>query len=1093
MTDWKRKLAAYLHDPPSKALDIATHGDRSDAAFRQAGFTDAEVGDYFAHADHTGAAADRLPFPWWRSSELKCRFDGILNPNLHPLGGPAGQTLKLPFHAGFKSPEQGIEAEGAVQPRLTDDSLAKLPSGDEQWRARFFAHWRLWAKQATEKDHRLALLPADTRIPDHSIWTHMQVTSALAGCVEDEADATRMQPAFLKFQLGPVQDFIAAARSIRDLWSGSFLLSWLMAAGMKALSAKVGPDAVIFPNLLGQPLFDLHWRKELWGQVHIGSQSVWDSLAHDEAALLTPNLPNVFLAVVPACRAAELGRLVEDAIRTEWRTIVDTVWQYCDERVLPGPERGNLTADEGALTRQLRQQRFDAQVKRFLSISWQATRWPDTVEEALKLADGFDPEMPIMKARDRVQAVVDMAEKQMPKAHRDVRYFQCECFPEGHPKTGWKDASKLKNDARLDNVGLGWAVILAFNGWQLDAVRQTRDFAAWAAGGWNAGTANNKDALNGRDEAVAGGQEWAKRCASDETLKTRFKKDDWIGAITLVKRLWDLTYLKKPDWNFSVQKMPNTRGIAAHDPFANDDKFNDDDQAQDVENLPASEKYFAVLALDGDEIGKWVSGEKTPPFASQLADYLDPETGVRHGALEYFQRESAPDGTGTFKERFADFLKNQRPLSPSYHLQFSQALTNFALLCARPIVEAFDGRLIYAGGDDVVALLPADTALECARALRMAFTGSPGLKETLRRSAEVLRQRHELEQETARRENRQAAPTPYCQERAAEGRLLAVAETTQDAKTISHPGFLARLDDCDQPPDKRRFADGAGRPIPFLVPGPAADCSVGIAIAHFKSPLQDVVRAAQAAEKRAKKQLGRSAVAVTLFKRSGETIEWGTQWGSSGLEIYRRMADSLEQGEVSSRFPYRIIALLEGYLTETTALSAKCLERVPDFDVASVMERELSHVIDRQGASQAAKAALRQEWLAPLGGPGQPSQLRRFLRWTTEQEARAAARKLAEKLTALADGKPDSPELQKLRDLADAPIGDDSTHLQTFRAIVQQLTGAGGASAPVQEAAARAVMSIENRLPETQLQSLIGLCQTVAFAHRTRSGATSES
>ena len=71
--DWKRKLAAYLHDPPSKCLDIRTHGERSDAAFRQAGFTDeTEIGEYFAHADHTSAAADRLPFPWWQSSRLSC-------------------------------------------------------------------------------------------------------------------------------------------------------------------------------------------------------------------------------------------------------------------------------------------------------------------------------------------------------------------------------------------------------------------------------------------------------------------------------------------------------------------------------------------------------------------------------------------------------------------------------------------------------------------------------------------------------------------------------------------------------------------------------------------------------------------------------------------------------------------------------------------------------------------------------------------------------------------------------------------------------------------------------------------------------------
>ncbi len=45
---WKRKLAAYLHDPPSKCLDIATHGEHWVAAFHQ--------------ADHRGTAEDRLAF-----------------------------------------------------------------------------------------------------------------------------------------------------------------------------------------------------------------------------------------------------------------------------------------------------------------------------------------------------------------------------------------------------------------------------------------------------------------------------------------------------------------------------------------------------------------------------------------------------------------------------------------------------------------------------------------------------------------------------------------------------------------------------------------------------------------------------------------------------------------------------------------------------------------------------------------------------------------------------------------------------------------------------------------------------------------------
>ncbi len=830
---WKRKLAAYLHDSPSKCLDIRTHGERADAAFRQAGITDeAEIGDYYKHADHTGAAADRLPFPRSQASGLQCAFDGVRNAFRHPLSGD-----QLRFHAEFKSVEQGFEGEQSVQPALSETSLAALKDDDERWRARFFAHWRLWPQHAMEKDYRLALLPADTRIPDHTIWTHLQVVSALDGCLGHDGV---WQPAFLKFQLGPVQEFIAAARSTRDLWSGSYLLSWLMATGLKALSAEVGPDAVIFPSLREQPLFDLHWRDELWSRVSINDQNaVWASFGWDNRDLLTPNLPNVFLAVVPADRAAELGRRVTDAIQQEWKTIAETVWADCEQE--------GLTADEGGITAADRKARFEAQIASFLSLTWQATPWPQTLDEAVGLATGFAEGMPITTARDRVSAVRRMAEQQMPKRHRDVRYFECERFPKDHPKAGWKDASKLKDDAKLDNIGLGWSVLCALNGWQLDAVRQTRDFAAAKAGGWEVGTFNNKDALTGREEAVAGGVTWAERSQqAGSYFPSLFKKGDWLGAPTLVKRVWHRAYLEKR-WRLGTDKvglpMPNTRGIAAHEP---EQDCGEDETGEDA---PPSEKYFAVLAFDGDEIGKWISGEKTPRFRTQLADYRDGSGNSGFGAKVYFERPE-----------FGGFLDSQRPLSPSYHLQFSEALGNFALRCAHPIVKAFDGRLIYAGGDDVLAMLPADTALACASALRAAFQGS-------------------------------AVAGP-------KGATLFNSPA---------PGFLST--------DKWKDDHGRGRPIPFVVPGPAADASVGIAIAHFKAPLQDVVREAQRAEKRAKNQLGRSAAAVTLMKRSGEIHHWGARWNDGGLELFNAMLSALAEGLVSAKFPHRIIQLVEPYQT----------------------------------------------------------------------------------------------------------------------------------------------------------------------------------
>ena len=70
----------------------------------------------------------------------------------------------------------------------------------------------------------------------------------------DMSNLAQPTSALLKFQIGPVQDFIAAARSTRDLWSGSYLLSWLVAAGIRKLK-EVGGE-LIFPSYETQPLLN---------------------------------------------------------------------------------------------------------------------------------------------------------------------------------------------------------------------------------------------------------------------------------------------------------------------------------------------------------------------------------------------------------------------------------------------------------------------------------------------------------------------------------------------------------------------------------------------------------------------------------------------------------------------------------------------------------------------------------------------------------------------------------------------------------------------------------------------------------------------
>lgn len=527
-----------------------------------------------------------------------------------------------------------------------------------------------------------------------------------------------MPTSLLKFQIGPVQDFIAQARSTRDLWSGSYILSWLVAAGVRHLVTRGG--SLIFPNPENQPL--------------LGNPESWKSL--DQGKLLTPNLPNLFVARIPSEEVEILATDIASTIETEWNAIADACWSQLVKHQIV----------HGAL-----HTRFAAQIKRHLAISWQIT-----------------------------------------------------------PETN------------------AYATDSQRNGWMLDAVRQTRSFTAWDSASSSHG--NEKDSLSGKEEALCGGVNFAKEMAKLESeYASLFKHTDQLAAVTLIKRVWHLAYLRdKHELKTASRefKIPSTRGIAMREPDSNDD-----DDMESANN----EKYFAVLALDGDQVGKWIGGEFTDK--QQLE---------------------------------------------AHHMDFSAALGDFALNKARLIVQSHDGRLIYAGGDDVLAIVPAETALDCARLLRAAFL-----------------------------------------------------EATSGIKGK----------------DKYR-----NEKVP--------DCSVGISIAHFKSPLQDAIREAQRAEKRAKRAqdkggLGRSAVAVTLMKRSGEIIEWGCQWDSKGLELYQEIARKMQDKELSAKFPHRVSQLIEPYLVARTPFMRECksFSDADQFPVTEILTNEFRFAAVRQG-SKAVAASL---------------------------------------------------------------------------------------------------------------------------------------
>ena len=503
--NWKNKILAYLHDPPDKAYDFGPrHQERANAYCNCV----LGQGEWQKHEpDWEAAAADRFIFPNGKK---------VNQAGLESLG--EGVQFRHPFSSHllessyFPSTDQAGEWISDVLPNFDESMLDPAFT--------LFALWRCWlpfaAQHATGKAQNavyLPYLPADTRAPDSTIWHHNAVVSALEGT--RGADG-KLHSAFFLFQLGPVQDFIAQAVSTRDLWSGSYLLSWLMAHAIQAVTDQLGPDAIIFPSLRGQPLFDWLHKEHLKKAKYPGSKSFWEDLDLPKAQnlVMTPNLPNRFLALVPEDFKPDD---VEEALKEEWKLIADTCRGLLDTKAHP------FTGDQHAL--------WNFQVDHFWQPTWQLWPWHDaerTLELLKTLPAGNAAPLEAVKA----------AAAAIPAEHQDER-----CFPVKPLIPGW-----------------AWSGLYQLLSHRLDARRQTREFKAWQSGETVSGRI--KDALSGREEAVTD-EKWYEAANKDHEIAHLFRHEHALGAVNLVKRVWHKAYLSKRGLNRAKSSFDSVPAVAA--------------------------------------------------------------------------------------------------------------------------------------------------------------------------------------------------------------------------------------------------------------------------------------------------------------------------------------------------------------------------------------------------------------------------------------------------------------------------------------------------------------------------------------------------
>ncbi|GHU27406.1 hypothetical protein AGMMS50256_07180 [Betaproteobacteria bacterium] len=921
---WQTKVAARLHDPAEKALvllrDPAGHENGTSRALRRLLGLDVQnadridpdndealaatlfkkglpIGIYRAvqRADWWAAGADR---PQWPMQEITvttkkgdektfavadwAQVRWSKKPVLiHPLTGQESDLLSL------SETEIGdIKARSFKHFASLLTSLNAPSTESPDWRKILLTLWRFGPELVEEDDNgKLGalwhLLPADTRIPDHSIWDHLDLVSAFAGAFAADPQG---EVSLLTLSIGPVQSFIAAARSTSDLWAGSHLLSRLAWETMRPVCETLGPDAILFPRLRGIPQVDLWLRDQmdLPAELFSKEKCEWMRGATDANPLFSAALPNRFVAVVPASRAKEIATEVEKAVR-DWlqdkgREVVarlleagaydientPTPYEQMKAQLAGFPEV-HWAAVPFSLIRpkdKARQTDLDLSgLKTALSpffgvdvdqdSGFLATAAWQALSREIDWNDGtrfFAPNPGVL-----YPAVFDLAERALAAA-KSVRSFEqtsqegWRCSLTGEAEWLTTDREQLQNSYRTQKDTL-WAKIAtkkpawAKKGEHLSALPAIKRL-------WPTLFAEEVGkALAERDDGTA--QPIGRFVVSTHTMALAHQLDQWLehGGITAEGTAQALTetesvalprkltrkYAQSPKSLSDAKRLPGLLE-AARDAEKDNAWETAQKQVKQTLNVKTLETYYALIMMDGDRMGAILSGDE-----SNQISYLESfHPQVKTGFAQKAQQQP-------LIKKYGD---QKRPVSPNRHLAISGALNDFSQTVVRHVVECEHlGRVIYSGGDDVLAMLPVADLLPAMQRLRESYSGA-GAKDI-------------------------------------------------DRSRIGKRDLLV----C-----KNGFAALNGRLMRMM--GENATASCGAVIAHHQAPLSAVMRELRRAEKRAKEEGGRDAFSITVIKRSGGALYLTDKWGEA-LDVLDKLIVFLRDDDVSRRAVYHTLEWLK--------------------------------------------------------------------------------------------------------------------------------------------------------------------------------------
>jgi CRISPR-associated protein Cmr2 len=430
------------------------------------------------------------------------------------------------------------------------------------------------------------------------------------------------------FTIGPVQGFVAQARKTRDLWAGSYILSYLSGTAMKAVGDAGGE--VVFPKIDSDPLYKA-----------IRDSSRIDDPKHSAARI--GSLPNRFKA--KADNPAIAAKAARDALCAAWLRIANECLTWL-------ATKANIKGPAEII--------WNRQVNNLWEVAWAVEDGSEFVLEQRKnIRNHYPPDEPGQKCTIC--------------GERQALSGNGETDTSGEVSQWW---GKVAESDHVFTRG-GKERLCA-----ICTIKRVFPLVSEKAIGI-------KCATNYPSTAYMSAADWFEVLLRDHT-RVHKEWNEFLKALEDANLQEDEkdTLPKVRAWIDEYNVSPGTGKLVS---YSGDSFFPDAIRNEKEFELADNDKRRAII-VKLNELTDALGTKPTPFFAVLLMD------GDSMGKL--LNKHSKSEG------------------------EIIAALGEFTGRVRNIVEQDHAGKLVYAGGDDVMALMSSDSALPCANELREAYANA---------------------------------------------------------------------------------------------------------------------------------------------------------------------------------------------------------------------------------------------------------------------------------------------------------------------------------------------------------------------------------